>query len=102
MHNDKGGYTEMASGVMAGDALFVIHPARPQALTELKPLGATLCQKTCPSKRSYIMKILSFLVSLLFFWRKKKSVVPVVRLAGVISSAPSLRRGLSLNQSSHN
>ena len=31
MHNDKGGYTEMASGVMAGDALFVIHPARPQA-----------------------------------------------------------------------
>ena len=48
------------------------------------------------------MKILSFLVSLLFFWRKKKSVVPVVRLAGVISSAPSLRRGLSLNQSSYN
>ena len=31
MHNDNGGYTEMASGVMAGDALFVIHPARPQA-----------------------------------------------------------------------
>ncbi len=30
MHNDTGGYTEMASGVMAGDALFVIHPARPQ------------------------------------------------------------------------
>ena len=42
------------------------------------------------------MKILSFLLSLLFFWRKKKSVVPVVRLSGVISSAPSLRRGLSL------
>ena len=30
MHNDTGGYTEMASGVMAGDALFVIHPDRPQ------------------------------------------------------------------------
>ena len=42
------------------------------------------------------MKILSFLLSLLFFWRKGKSVVPVVRLSGVISSAPSLRRGLSL------
>ena len=42
------------------------------------------------------MKILSFVFSLLFFWRNKKSVVPVVRLAGVISSAPSLRRGLSL------
>ena len=42
------------------------------------------------------MKILSFLVSLLFFWRKKKSVVPVVRLSGVISATPSLRRGLSL------
>lgn len=29
MHNEKGGYTEMASSVMAGGALFVIHPARP-------------------------------------------------------------------------
>jgi hypothetical protein len=30
MHNDKGGFTEMASRIMVGDALFVIHPARPQ------------------------------------------------------------------------
>ena len=30
MHNDKGGFTEMANRIMSGDALFVIHPARPQ------------------------------------------------------------------------
>ncbi len=30
IQNDKGGYSEMASGIMAGDALFVIHPARPK------------------------------------------------------------------------
>lgn len=42
------------------------------------------------------MKILSLFASFLLFWRKKKSVVPVVRLSGVISSGPSLRRGLSL------
>ena len=31
MQNDKSGFTKMASGVMSGDALFVIHPARPKA-----------------------------------------------------------------------
>lgn len=30
IHNDNGGFTEIASRVIAGDALFVVHPARPQ------------------------------------------------------------------------
>jgi signal peptide peptidase SppA len=36
------------------------------------------------------------LLSVLFFWRKKKSIVPVVRLSGVISASGGVRRGLSL------
>jgi len=32
----------------------------------------------------------------LMFWRKKRAVVPVVRLSGVIASGGGLRRGLSL------
>lgn len=42
------------------------------------------------------MKLLSGLLSVLFFWRKKKSIVPVVRLSGVISASGGVRRGLSL------
>lgn len=42
------------------------------------------------------MKLLSGLLSVLFFWRKKKSIVPVVRLSGVISASSGVRRGLSL------
>ena len=30
MHNDNGGFTEAAGRVLAGDALFMVHPARPQ------------------------------------------------------------------------
>ena len=32
----------------------------------------------------------------LMFWRKKRAVVPVVRLSGVIASGGGLRRGISL------
>ena len=73
------------------------HPScPPTAGAELKTSRANSPLRNPPFKRSHTMKILSFLLSLLFFWRKEKSVVPVVRLSGVISSAPSLRRGLSL------
>jgi tRNA1(Val) A37 N6-methylase TrmN6 len=30
LHNDDGSFTEMATRVMAGEPLFVVHPARPQ------------------------------------------------------------------------
>ena len=33
---------------------------------------------------------------LLFFWKKPRAVVPVVRLSGVIASSSQMRRGLSL------
>jgi signal peptide peptidase SppA len=35
-------------------------------------------------------------LSRLMFWRKKRAVVPVVRLSGVIASGGGLRRGISL------
>ncbi len=36
------------------------------------------------------------MLSRLLFWRKRRAVVPVVRLAGVIAAGGSLRRGISL------
>ena len=36
------------------------------------------------------------MLSRLMFWRKKRAVVPVVRLSGVIASGGGLRRGISL------
>ena len=36
------------------------------------------------------------LLRLIFFWKKPRSVVPVVRLSGVIASSSQMRRGLSL------
>ena len=42
------------------------------------------------------MKFLSKLAQLILFWRKPRSIVPVVRLSGVIMAAGGLRRGLSL------
>ena len=40
--------------------------------------------------------MLSKLLSKLFFWRKGRAVVPVVRLSGVIAGGGGLRRGISL------
>ncbi|MGC6453290.1 MAG: S49 family peptidase [Candidatus Puniceispirillaceae bacterium] len=36
------------------------------------------------------------MIARLFFWRKKRAVVPVVRLSGVIASGGGLRRGISM------
>ena len=36
------------------------------------------------------------LIRIIFFWKKPRSVVPVVRLSGVIASSSQKRRGLSL------
>ena len=36
------------------------------------------------------------MLSRLFFWRKPRAVVPVIRMSGVIASGGGLRRGVSL------
>ena len=40
--------------------------------------------------------MLSKLLSKLFFWRRRRAVVPVIRLSGVIVGGGGLRRGISL------
>ena len=40
--------------------------------------------------------MLSKLLSKLFFWRRRRAVVPVIRLSGVIAGGGGLRRGISL------
>ena len=42
------------------------------------------------------MNLVKALLRLVFFWKKPRSVVPVVRLSGVIASSSQMRRGLSL------
>jgi len=42
------------------------------------------------------MKLVKALLRIVFFWKKPRSVVPVVRLSGVIASSSQMRRGLSL------
>ncbi|MDA9930040.1 S49 family peptidase [Alphaproteobacteria bacterium] len=42
------------------------------------------------------MSFLKSIFRILFFWRRKRAVVPVVRLSGVIASSSQTRRGLSL------
>lgn len=42
------------------------------------------------------MKVLSKLFSFLLFWRSSRTVVPVVRMAGVIAAGGGVRRGISL------
>ena len=42
------------------------------------------------------MNLVKALLRLVFFWKKSRSVVPVVRLSGVIASSSQMRRGLSL------
>ena len=42
------------------------------------------------------MNLVKALLRIVFFWKKPRSVVPVVRLSGVIASSNQMRRGLSL------
>ena len=42
------------------------------------------------------MNLFKVLLRLVFFWKKPRSLVPVVRLSGVIASSSQMRRGLSL------
>ena len=52
--------------------------------------------KLTGSAEADLMNPFKAVVRLLFFWKKPRAVVPVVRLSGVIASSSQMRRGLSL------
>jgi signal peptide peptidase SppA len=52
--------------------------------------------KPTDSVEADLMNPFKAVARLLFFWKKPRAVVPVVRLSGVIASSSQMRRGLSL------